>query len=86
VPGAKEPMIVALNLDLLSSAVKVSQDVEIFLQFLFLSDVINAVASLLMIISLKTQKEWLISILEVVWLFFWLLQSIPMAFGIGAVL
>ena len=38
-----------------------------------------------MIALLKCKAETLIGIWEIIWLFFWLLQSIPFAFGISAV-
>ena len=69
----------------MSQAVKVSQDLETFLQFMALSEIIQVVTSLVMIALLKCGSETLIGIWEIIWLFFWLLQSIPMTFGISAV-
>jgi hypothetical protein len=78
-------MVVSEELGELSQAVKVSQDVETFLQFLALSDIIQVVTSLVMIMLLKWGSDTLIEIWEIIWLFLWLLQSIPMALGISAV-
>jgi hypothetical protein len=65
--------------------VKVSQDLETFLQFMALSDIIQVFTSIVMIAFLKYESVFFIGIWEIIWLFFWLLQSIPMAFGISAV-
>jgi hypothetical protein len=78
-------MVVSEELGELSQAVKVSQDVETFLQFLALSDIIQVVTSLVMIMLLKWGSDTLIEIWEIIWLFLWLLQSISMALGISAV-
>ena len=78
-------MVVSEELGELSQAVKISQDVETFLQFLALSDIIQVVTSLVMIMLLKWGSDTLIEIWEIIWLFLWLLQSIPMALGISAV-
>lgn len=51
-----------------------------------LSEMIQVVTSIVMIALLKWGKETLIGIWEIIWLFFWLLQSIPLALGISAVL
>ena len=85
VPGSDRPMVVSEKLGELSQAVKVSQDVETFLQFLALSDSIQIVTSLVMIVLLKWGSDTLIGIWEIIWLFLWLLQSIPMSLGISAV-
>ncbi len=50
-----------------------------------LSDIIQVVTSLVMFVLLKWGGETLIGVWEIIWLFFWLLQSIPMAFGISVV-